>query len=128
MNGKVAAVMEASPGMTGTARGQSQLRQAFVFTNTYALLQPEFLVGHTHEKLDAYGRVVHQARDSLHDVSAAVYRTDRASRYGRGKDHNMTPEPWPTLSRAVCSEPMQSSHFSALDGRTSTQSTPSTRS
>ena len=38
------AVMGASRGMTGTARGQAQLRQAFVATNTYALLQPEVLV------------------------------------------------------------------------------------
>jgi chromate reductase len=60
LNGKVAAMMGASPGMTGTARGQSQLRQAFVFTNTYALLQPEVLVGRAHEKFDADGRLVHQ--------------------------------------------------------------------
>ena len=66
LNGKVAALMGASPGMTGTARGQSQLRQAFVFTNTYALLQPEVLVGRAHEKFDADGRLVHQAtRDFL---------------------------------------------------------------
>ena len=66
LNGKVAAVMGASPGMTGTARGQSQLRQAFVFTNTYALLQPEVLVGRAHEKFDADGHLVHQAtRDFL---------------------------------------------------------------
>ena len=66
LNGKVAAVMGASPGMTGTARGQSQLRQAFVFTNTYALLQPEVLVARAHEKFDADGRLVHQAtRDVL---------------------------------------------------------------
>ena len=66
LNGKVAAVMGASPGMTGTARGQSQLRQAFVFTNTYALLQPEVLVGHAHEQFDAEGRLVHEAtRDFL---------------------------------------------------------------
>jgi chromate reductase len=66
LNGKVAAVMGASPGITGTARGQSQLRQAFVFTNTYALLQPEVLVGRAHEKFDAEGRLVHQAtRDFL---------------------------------------------------------------
>ena len=66
LNGKVAAVMGASPGMTGTARGQSQLRQAFVFTNTYALLQPEVLVGRAQEKFDADGRLVHQAtRDVL---------------------------------------------------------------
>jgi chromate reductase len=66
LNGKVAAVMGASPGITGTARGQSQLRQAFVFTNTYALLQPEVLVGRAHEKFDADGRLVHEAtRDFL---------------------------------------------------------------
>ena len=61
LNGKVAALMGASPGMTGTARGQSQLRQAFVFTNTYALLQPEVLVARAHEKFDADGRLVHEA-------------------------------------------------------------------
>src|SRR5688572_1559905 len=66
LNGKVAAMMGASPGMTGTARGQSQLRQAFVFTNTYALLQPEVLVARAHEKFDADGRLVHQpTRDFL---------------------------------------------------------------
>jgi chromate reductase len=66
LNGKVAAVMGASPGVTGTARGQSQLRQAFVFTNTHALLQPEVLVGRAHEKFDAEGRLVHQpTRDFL---------------------------------------------------------------
>ena len=66
LNGKVAAVMGASPGVTGTARGQSQLRQAFLFTNTYALLQPEVLVGRAHEKFDADGRLVDQAtRDFL---------------------------------------------------------------
>jgi chromate reductase, NAD(P)H dehydrogenase (quinone) len=61
LNGKVAALMGASPGMTGTARGQSQLRQAFVFTNTYALLQPEVLIGQAHEKFDADGHLVHEA-------------------------------------------------------------------
>ena len=44
LDGKPVAVMGATPGMGGTARGQSQLRQAFVFTNSYALAQPEVLV------------------------------------------------------------------------------------
>jgi chromate reductase, NAD(P)H dehydrogenase (quinone) len=57
LNGKVAAIMGASRGMTGTARSQSQLRQAFVFTNTYALLQPEVLVARAHEKFDANGKL-----------------------------------------------------------------------
>jgi chromate reductase len=65
LNGKVAALMGASPGMTGTARGQSQLRQAFVFTNTYALLQPEVLVARAHEKFDAEGRLVDQTTRDL---------------------------------------------------------------
>jgi len=65
LNGKVAALMGASPGMTGTARGQAQLRQAFVSTNTYALLQPEVLVGRAHERFDADGRLMHQATRDL---------------------------------------------------------------
>jgi len=66
LNGKVAAIMGASQGTSGTARGQLQLRQAFVFTNTYALLQPEVLVGLAQEKFDADGRLVHQpTRDVL---------------------------------------------------------------
>ena len=60
LNGKIAAIMGASPGMTGTARSQTQLRQAFVFTNTYALLQPEVLVARAHEKFDADGRLTDQ--------------------------------------------------------------------
>ena len=55
--GKPAAILGASPGITGTARGQSQLRQAFVFTDTPALPQPEILVYRAHEKFDAEGRL-----------------------------------------------------------------------
>jgi chromate reductase, NAD(P)H dehydrogenase (quinone) len=65
LNRKVAGVMGASQGILGTARAQSQLRQAFVFTNTYALLQPEVLVGRAHEKFDATGRLVHEATRDL---------------------------------------------------------------
>lgn len=53
LSGKPTALMGASPGTTGTARGQSQLRQSFVFTNTPAMLQPEVLVGRAHERFDA---------------------------------------------------------------------------
>jgi chromate reductase len=51
------AIMGASTGLAGTARGQSQLRQSFVLTNTPALLQPEVLVGRAQEKFDAEGRL-----------------------------------------------------------------------
>lgn len=50
-------VVGASPGMTGTARGQSQLRQAFGFTNSYCMPQPQILVASAHEKFDADGRL-----------------------------------------------------------------------
>lgn len=55
--GKPAALFGASPGVTGTARAQSQLRQAFVFTDTPVLPQPEILVYRAHEKFDAEGRL-----------------------------------------------------------------------
>ena len=56
-----AAIMGASPGMTGTARAQSQLRQAFVFPNTYAMTQPEVLVSRAHDKFDQAGTLIDQA-------------------------------------------------------------------
>ena len=65
LSGKPAAIMGASPGMTGTARGQSQLRQAFVFTNTYAMTQPEVLVARAHEKFDQAGTLIDQATRGL---------------------------------------------------------------
>jgi chromate reductase len=73
LNGKVAAIMGASPGMTGTARSQTQLRQAFVFTNTYALLQPEVLVARAHEKFDAGGRLTDQATRDFIKVFLAAF-------------------------------------------------------
>ena len=57
LNGKPIGIIGASPGITGTARSQSQLRQAFVFTNSYAMPQPELLVFRAHEKFDADGNL-----------------------------------------------------------------------
>lgn len=54
---KPVAVMGATPGMGGTARGQSQLRQAFVFTNSFAMPQPEVLVRNASAIFDAEGRL-----------------------------------------------------------------------
>jgi chromate reductase len=66
LNGKAAGILGASPGMAGTARAQAQLRQAFVFTQTYALQGPEFLVASAHEKFDADGRLTDaKARERL---------------------------------------------------------------
>jgi chromate reductase len=57
LDGKPAAIMGASPGVTGTARAQSALRLSFVFTNTPVLPQPEILVYRAAEKFDAEGRL-----------------------------------------------------------------------
>lgn len=57
LDGKPVAVLGASPGITGSARGQSQLRQAFVFTNSPVLPQPEVLVYRANEKFDDEGRL-----------------------------------------------------------------------
>jgi len=57
LNGKPAAIMGATPGAFGTVRAQLQLRQAFVFTQTLAVIQPEVLVAKAHEKFDAEGRL-----------------------------------------------------------------------
>lgn len=54
---KPVGIMGATPGLTGTARGQSQLRQAFEFTNSYCMPQPEVLVFKAHEKFSKTGRL-----------------------------------------------------------------------
>ncbi len=59
--GKPVGIIGASPGMTGSARGQSQLRQAFEFTNSYCMPQPELLVYRAHEKFDAQGALTDEA-------------------------------------------------------------------
>lgn len=58
---KPVGIIGASPGITGSARGQSQLRQAFEFTNSYCMPQPELLVFKAHEKFDPGGRLLDEA-------------------------------------------------------------------
>jgi chromate reductase len=57
LNRKPCGIVGASPGMTGTARAQSQLRQALVFTHTYAMLRPEVLVAQANTKFDGDGHL-----------------------------------------------------------------------
>jgi chromate reductase len=59
--GKPVGIIGASPGITGSARGQSQLRQAFEFTNSFCMPQPELLVFKAHEKFDREGRLADEA-------------------------------------------------------------------
>jgi chromate reductase len=72
--GKPAALIGASPGMTGTARAQSQLRQALVFTNTYAMPQPEVLVARAHEKFDQNGALTDQATRGFLEAFLKAFR------------------------------------------------------
>lgn len=57
LNEKPAGILGASPGITGSARGQTQLRQAFEFTNSYCMPQPEILVYRAHQKFDDDGNL-----------------------------------------------------------------------
>jgi len=61
LQGKPVGIIGASPGITGSARGQSQLRQAFEFTDSYCMPQPELLVFKAHEKFDAEGNLTDAA-------------------------------------------------------------------
>ena len=82
LSGKPTALFGASPGQTGTARAQTQLRGSFVFTNTPVLPQPEVLVFRAHEKFDADGRLADEATrafvrrllDALADWTARLAR------------------------------------------------------
>lgn len=79
LEGKPTAIMGASTGFSGTARGQMQLRQAFVLTNTPVMLQPELLVGRAHEKFDAAGR--------LTDLATRQFLTSFLVRFVMWADH-----------------------------------------
>ena len=61
LRGKPAAIMGATIGAHGTVRAQLQLRQAFLFTGTHALLSPEVLVTRAQEKFDNEGRLTDEA-------------------------------------------------------------------
>ncbi|MEL7833326.1 NADPH-dependent FMN reductase [Fodinibius sp. Rm-B-1B1-1] len=74
LNEKPVGILGASPGMTGSARGQSQLRQAFEFTNSYCMPQPEILVFRAHQKFDDDGNLTDEAtRKYLGKYLEALY-------------------------------------------------------
>lgn len=57
LNRKPAAVMGCSPGLGGTIRAQHALRQSFVFTETYAMLQPEIKIPSAAPLFDASAKL-----------------------------------------------------------------------
>jgi chromate reductase len=54
---KPVGILGASPGMTGSVRGQSQLRQSLKATNSYCMPKPEMLVARAHQKFDDNGKL-----------------------------------------------------------------------
>jgi chromate reductase len=56
-NGKPAAIMGASPGLTGTARAQYDLRKTGVFLNLLFLNKPEVMIAQAKDRFDADGRL-----------------------------------------------------------------------
>jgi chromate reductase len=74
LSGKPVGIIGASPGQAGTARGQSQLRQAFEFTNSYCMPQPELLVFRAGEKFDSQGNLTDEkTRDYLAKYLSAFH-------------------------------------------------------
>jgi chromate reductase len=57
LNRKPAAIMGCSPGLGGTIRVQHALRQTFVFTETYVMLQPEIKIPSAAPLFDSSGRL-----------------------------------------------------------------------
>lgn len=60
-DGKPIAIMGASPGAVGTARGQYHLRQVFVFLNGLLLNKPEVMIGSANTKFDDQGNLTDEA-------------------------------------------------------------------
>jgi len=58
LNRKPAAIMGCSPGLGGTIRAQHALRQSFVFTDTYAMSQPEIKIPAAAKLFDEAGNLI----------------------------------------------------------------------
>lgn len=56
-DGKAVAIMGASGGPLGTARGQYHLRQVLVYMNTFTVNKPEVFIGNAQTKFDANGEL-----------------------------------------------------------------------
>lgn len=56
-DGKAVAIMGASGGPLGTARGQYHLRQVLVYMNTFTVNKPEVFIGNAQAKFDANGEL-----------------------------------------------------------------------
>jgi chromate reductase len=64
-NGKPVAIMSAAMSMGGGVRAQYQLRQAFVFLNMDAVIQPEVAIGNATERFDEQGNLKDETSKKL---------------------------------------------------------------
>lgn len=64
-NGKLVAIMGASPGRLGTARMQYHLRQSFVFLNGIVLNKPEVMVGGAGSVFDDAGNLTDELTQKM---------------------------------------------------------------
>lgn len=60
-DGKVVAIMGASGGPVGTARGQYHLRQILVYLNTFTVNKPEVFISAAQTKFNAQGELIDEA-------------------------------------------------------------------
>lgn len=71
--GKPCAILGASPGMAGSARGQLNLRHMMVFLDLHPLNKPEVLIFQAHNKFDANGALTDDvARGLIGDLMKAL--------------------------------------------------------
>jgi chromate reductase len=64
-SGKPVALMSAALSMGGGVRAQYQLRQAFVFLNMEAVVQPEVAIGNAPERFDKQGNLTDETSKKL---------------------------------------------------------------
>ena len=61
LDGKPIAIFGASPGVTGTIRGQAHLRQILANVNGLVLVQPVVAIGNAAQRFDADGNITDEA-------------------------------------------------------------------
>jgi chromate reductase len=80
---KPLAIMGASIGALGTARAQYHLRQCCVFLDMHPLNQPEVMVSHAQEKIDANGRLTDaKTREKIGELLLALVAWTRRLQRG----------------------------------------------
>ncbi len=65
LTGKPTAIMGASPGMFGTVRAQSHLRQSLQYVDAHTLNKPEVMINNASQKFDANGKLTDEKSRQL---------------------------------------------------------------